>query len=65
MKEMPLFLTASQIGEIMQISYQNALAFIKYSGIDYIRIGHQYRVEREKFSAFFLKKGNIDIPLDS
>ena len=54
---MPDMLTPREVAEIMKISYESALAFIKYSGIDYHRIGNRYRVSAEKLKAFLNKKG--------
>ena len=56
-------LTATEIAKILKISYHGALDFIKYSGIDYIKIGNQYRVSEEKFRAFLSQKGKKIIPL--
>lgn len=50
-------LTPKEVAVILKISYEAALAFIKYSGIDYHRIGNQYRVSAEKLRAFLSKKG--------
>lgn len=54
---MPEMLTPKDVAKILKISYESALAFIKYSGIDYIRVGNQYRVSAEKLKAFLNKKG--------
>ena len=54
---MPEMLTPREVAEILKISYEAALSFIKYSGIDYHRIGNQYRVSAEKLQAFLNKKG--------
>ncbi|MBQ8540031.1 MAG: excisionase family DNA-binding protein [Clostridia bacterium] len=51
------FLTPKTISKLLKVSYPTALAFIKYSGIDYIKIGNQYRVSEEKFNAYIQKKG--------
>lgn len=56
---MPEMLTPREVAEILKISYEAALAFIKYSGIDYHKIGNQYRVSAEKLRAFLNKKGPI------
>jgi excisionase family DNA binding protein len=53
----PEMLTPKEIADILKISYEASLAFIKYSGIDYHRIGNQYRVSAEKLRAFLNKKG--------
>ena len=54
---MPEMLTPREVAEILKIGYEAALSFIKYSGIDYHRIGNQYRVSAEKLRAFLNKKG--------
>lgn len=51
-------LTAKEVAEILKISYHEALHFIKYSGIDYIKIGNRYRVSKEKLVAFITSKGH-------
>ena len=50
-------LTAYDIAEILDVSYHKALDFIKYSGIDYLKIGSVYRVSEDKFKAFVMAKG--------
>ena len=54
-------LTPKEIANILQVSYESALAFIKHSGIDYIKMGRQYRVTEDKLNAFLAKKGKIHI----
>ena len=54
---MPEMLTPKDVAAILQVSYESALAFIKYSGIDYHKIGNQYRVSAEKLRAFLNRKG--------
>lgn len=61
---MPVMLTPHDVAEIMKISYETALDFIKYSGIDYIKIGRQYRISRDKLTAFLQKRGHTIIDLD-
>ena len=53
------FLTATDIAEMLQISYESALDFIKYSGIDYIKIGRSYRVSESKLNALLARKGKV------
>lgn len=55
-------LTPCDVAEILGVSYATALAFIKYSGIDCIKIGRQYRVSEEKLIAFLAKKGTTVVP---
>ena len=57
------FLTAKEVSQILKICYQNALAFIKYSGIEYVKIGRAYRVEKKKFYDFVLN-GTVEIDLE-
>ena len=54
---MPDMLTPKEVSKILKISYEAALAFIKYSGIDYHKIGNQYRVSADKLRVFLNKKG--------
>lgn len=54
---MPELLTAHEIAEILKISYHEALIFIRFSGIDYIKIGNRYRVSKDKLIAFLNAKG--------
>ena len=56
-QQLPEMLTPYEIAEMLKISYHKALEFIKYSGIDYMQIGHQYRVSAERFYAFVNAKG--------
>ena len=53
---MPEMLTPKEVAKILKISYESALGFIKYSGIDYIKVGNQYRVSAEKLKALLNKK---------
>ena len=52
-------ITAKEVAAILKISYDNALAFIKHSGIDYIKVGRQYRVSEEKLTAYLRQQGQI------
>ncbi|MBQ8837513.1 MAG: excisionase family DNA-binding protein [Clostridia bacterium] len=57
-------LSPHEVAERLNISYDSALAFIKYAGIDYVKIGRQYRVSEDKLNAFLSKKGRIHIDLN-
>ena len=61
--KVPDMLTPKDVAAILKISYEAALAFIKHSGIDYHRIGNQYRVSAEKLRAFLNRKGHTHIDL--
>ncbi len=52
MNILPEMLTPKEVAKILKISYESALGFINYSGIDYIRVGNQCRVSAEKLKAF-------------
>ena len=56
-------LTPNEVAQVLQISYESALAFIKYSGIDFVKVGRQYRVSEEKLSAFLNKRGQIYVDI--
>lgn len=60
---MPELLTPKEVAKILKISYEAALAFIKYSGIDHIQIGRQYRVSKDKLAAFLQQKGCVYVDL--
>lgn len=44
------YLTATEIAEMLRISYDKALEFIKTSGVEYVQIGRQYRVLESKLN---------------
>ena len=54
----PKLLTPHEIASILKVSYPTALDFVKYSGIDYIRVGNQYRVVEDKFYTFLNRRGH-------
>ena len=57
------FYKAKDITEIMGICYAKALAFIKYSGITYVRINRTYLVEKSVFERFVSETKTIEIEL--
>lgn len=59
------YLTPYEVASRLRLSYEKALAFIKYSGIKYTRIGRQYRVEERDLYAFLTRKGNVIVDLQS
>ena len=60
----PKMLSPRDVAEVLGVSYETALAFIRYSGIDYLKVGRQYRVSEEKIAAFLSKKGQVVIDLN-
>ena len=60
---MPRMLNPREVAEILGVSYEAALAFIKYSGIDFLQIGRQYKVAEDKLTAFLLQEGQISVEL--
>ena len=63
MEKLPRMLSPREVAKILGISYEAALAFIRYSGIDYIKVGRQYRVSEEKLAAFLAQKGQREVNL--
>ena len=57
------FYNARDITKIMGICYAKALAFIKYSGITYIKINRTYLVEKSIFERFLSENKTIEIEL--
>lgn len=60
----PKMLTPREIADVLQVSYESALAFIRYSGIDYIKIGRSYRVAENKLMAYLQQTGQTCIDLN-
>ena len=52
MEDFMNMLTPYDIADLMQVSYDTALEFIKTSGIPFVRVGRQYRVSEKAFNAF-------------
>ena len=55
----PTMLSVKDIAVILKVSYDSALEFIKHSGIDYIKVGRQYRVSEEKLTVYLQQQGQI------
>lgn len=58
---MPTMLTPKEVASILKISYDSALEFIKHSGIDYLKVGRQYRVNKDKLLAYLQQQGQIEV----
>lgn len=56
-------LIATEVAEILRVSYGAALDFIKYSGIQYKRIGRRYLVDEDVLTAFLSQKGTHNITI--
>lgn len=44
------YLTITEIADMLKVSYDTALSFVKHSNIDYVKIGRQYRVAENKLN---------------
>lgn len=60
----PQMLTPRDVADVLRVSYESALAFIRYSGIDYVKVGRQYRVSEAKLAAFLARKGAVIVETD-
>lgn len=60
---MPRLLTPREVAEIMHISYESALRFLKYSGISYLKVGRSYRVSEANLQAFLEARGQRHLKL--
>ena len=56
---MTQYLTPHEIATMLKISYEKSLAFIKYSGVKYIKVGNQYRVSESALTTFLQKNTDI------
>ena len=57
------YMTVNEIAEMLKISYDKALEFVKYSGVEYVQIGRQYRVLESKLNAFLYPQKTVRQPL--
>lgn len=57
------YYTVSEIAQMLKISYDKALEFIKYSGVEYVQIGRQYRVQESKLNAFLYPQKKVKQPI--
>ena len=55
------YLGTSDISEMLGMCYQKTLDFIKYSGIQYVRIGRIYRVRADVLEKFISDNKNINL----
>lgn len=46
------YLTVYDVARILKVSYDKALELIKYSGMEYVKIGRQYRVSPQKLNDY-------------
>lgn len=57
-------LTPADIAKILNVSYDTALNFVKYSGIPYIKIGHQYRVNEKALEAVISSQEPVEVTFE-
>ena len=50
------YMTPAEVAEMLKISYDKALELIKYSGVEYVQVGRQYRVLESKLNAILYPK---------
>ena len=46
------YMTVTEISELLRVSYDTALEFVKYSGVESVKLGRQYRVLESKLNEF-------------
>ena len=46
------YMTVTEIAEFLKVSYDTALEFVKYSGVESVKVGRQYRVLESKLNEF-------------
>ena len=54
------YITPEEIGKILHLSYHGALAFVKYSGVKYVKINRCYRVNEKVLFDFLATHKNIN-----
>ncbi len=50
------YLTPQELAKLLKISYHNALLFIRESGIPYLKLGRQYRVNRNQLDTYLQRQ---------
>ena len=58
---MTKYLTPHDVAEMLQISYEKALRLMKYTSLETVKIGRQYRVSEKALAAFLDSNTEIDI----
>jgi len=58
---MTTWLTPHEVAELLKISYEKALSFVKYSGVPYVKIGKQYRVSEIALTNFLSKTTEVKL----
>ena len=59
----PIYYTPQEVADILHVSYDKALDFIKHSGVKYVRVGRQYRISEEALNAYLNPPEKKRIPL--
>ena len=60
---MPELLTVKEVAELLKVSYETALMYVKQAGLS-IKVGRQYRVPKDKLAAHISKQtAGLPIPL--
>ena len=57
------YLTVEDIAAKFKVSYDTALGFVKYSGVENVKLGRQYRVLDSKLNAFLYPPKKVKQPL--
>lgn len=57
------YMTVTEVAEMLRISYDKALELMKYSNMECVKIGRQYRVLESKLNAFLYPPKKVKQPL--
>ena len=58
---MTRYLTPHDVADMLQISYEKALRLMKYTSLETVKIGRQYRVSEKALAAFLDRNTEISI----
>lgn len=58
------YLTVTDVAEMLKVSYDTALHFVKHN-VDYVIIGRQYRVSERKLNAVLYPEKSVKRKLNS
>ena len=58
---MTTMLTPAEVAELLKVSYDTALNFIKKSGLPYTKVGRQYRIKKLKLRTQFSSQNSLQV----
>ena len=61
---MTTMLTPAEVAELLKVSYDTALNFIKKSGLPYTKVGRQYRIKKDVLDSVLSDDTAVTVTFD-